>query len=133
MHHYSGCGVTNARSGPRLIVGSYDDQPAQAGQATQGVGGNAVQMRVHGEAHGDTSSCCHSLGSQLVLYPNSNSHSPGRHPAGVPAAGCACPPQPAAVLLPDGEMRPPPPSAARWTTMCTSLLLTQNQVCGRSP
>ncbi len=31
-------------------------------------------------------------------------------------------------FLPDGEMRPPPPSAARWATICTSLLLTQSQV-----
>ena len=31
-------------------------------------------------------------------------------------------------FLPDGEMRPPPPSAARWTTICSSLLLTQAQV-----
>ncbi len=36
-------------------------------------------------------------------------------------------------FLPDGEMRPPPPSAARWATICASLLLTQTQVSGRSP
>ena len=100
--------------GPETLWVAYDDQPAQAGQATQGVGYTGRRWRrcpdagLRGGARRQRS-CEPQLLRHLTLRLTWTVAVPGRHPAGVPAAGRARPPQPAAVL-PAGRGDAPAPA-----------------------
>ncbi len=104
------------------IVGLYDDQPAQEGQAKQGVGGNDVRiMRVMGACTRKHLCLLTFSGSQLVLRQTLMLTATLALPVAGILRGCLQLDAPAhhnrlLCFLPDGEMRPPPPSAARWAT-----------------